>query len=416
MSSTHIKTDYPLYPHQRQVANDILGLLRGERNAGQESVGRRAVAHLPTGAGKTRVAAHVSSELLNSSPHDDRGLLIWLASSGELCEQAAEELQRAWGYLGRWDGRIYRLWGDHETDLASVSGGFLVASLQKLWSVGRRDLQPLIGLSSIAAGIVFDEAHQALAPTFESMLSALLWESPPLVGLTATPGRSTVVGADDRRLAEVFGANKVSIEPKGHPNAIRFLIEGRYLAEPEFHQVHFGVGRSEEYENDSDDYAQEVLERVGLDKERFKTVVDIVQLALKSHRRVMVFCPSVSNATETVTELTRRGLDAGLVAGDTPIEVRTRTIARFRNGEGRPMALVNFGVLTTGFDAPETSCVIVARPTTSVILYSQMIGRGMRGKRVGGNNFCEIYTVVDDDLPGARSLADALNNWEEIWS
>ena len=80
------------------------------------------------------------------------------------------------------------------------------------------------------------------------------------------------------------------------------------------------------------------------------------------------------------------------------------------------MALLNFGVLTAGFDAPVTSCVIVARPTTSVVLYSQMVGRAMRGRRAGGNRDCEIYTVVDNNLPGFRSVADAFSNWEELWS
>lgn len=379
-------------------------------------MGHKGIAHLPTGAGKTRVAAHVSSELLNSSRHDDRGVVIWLASTAELCEQAANELQKAWSYLGRWDGKIFKLWGSHDLDLAWVSGGFLIASLQKLWAIGRKDLQPLIRLSSIAAAVVFDEAHQALAPTYESMLSALLWEHPPLLGLTATPGRSTLVGLDDKRLANTFGTNKVAIDPKGHPNAIRLLIEGRYLAEPEFHQVHFEGDGPEETLDDEGDYSQEVLDHVGRNQERFSTVVDSVQLALRKNRRVIVFCPSVSNAHETGRELERRGLDVGVVSGNTSPEERARTVARYRSGERRPMALVNYGVLTTGFDAPETSCVIVARPTKSVILYSQMIGRGMRGKRVGGNNFCEIYTVVDNDLPGAKSLADALNNWEEIWS
>ena len=80
------------------------------------------------------------------------------------------------------------------------------------------------------------------------------------------------------------------------------------------------------------------------------------------------------------------------------------------------MALLNYGVLTAGFDAPATSCVVVARPTTSVVLYSQMVGRAMRGRRVGGNRYCEIHTVVDTNTPGFRSVADAFANWEELWS
>ena len=208
MTSISAQPGYGLYPHQRQVANDLMRYLAPSEPSGTGGAlaerRRRVVAHLPTGAGKTRVATHVAAGLLNCSQHDDRGRVIWLANTEELCEQAAEELERAWYYLGRWDAAVHRLWGNYDTDISWVSGGFLVAGLQKLWAVGRRDRQPLIRLSSIAAGIVFDEAHQAVAPTYESMVEALLWENPPLLGLTATPGRGTVLDADDTRLVDTL--------------------------------------------------------------------------------------------------------------------------------------------------------------------------------------------------------------------
>ena len=72
------------------------------------------------------------------------------------------------------------------------------------------------------------------------------------------------------------------------------------------------------------------------------------------------------------------------------------------------MVMVNYGVLTTGFDAPATSAALIARPTRSLVLYSQMVGRATRGTRVGGNAQAEIVTVVDPHLPGFGSVADAL--------
>ena len=85
MTSISVQPGYGLYPHQRQVANDLIRYLAPSESlgAGVAVAERRVVAHLPTGAGKTRVAAHVASGLLNSSPHDDRGLVIWLASTAE---------------------------------------------------------------------------------------------------------------------------------------------------------------------------------------------------------------------------------------------------------------------------------------------------------------------------------------------
>jgi len=80
-----------------------------------------------------------------------------------------------------------------------------------------------------------------------------------------------------------------------------------------------------------------------------------------------------------------------------------------------PCVLFNYDVLTTGFDAPKTSAAIIARPTKSLVLYSQMVGRVIRGEQVEGTSEAEIWTVVDQQLPGFRSLSEAFWNWEDVW-
>ncbi len=68
-----------------------------------------------------------------------------------------------------------------------------------------------------------------------------------------------------------------------------------------------------------------------------------------------------------------------------------------------------------GFDAPRTNVAMIARPTRSVVLYSQMVGRAARGPRAGGNERCRVITVVDR-IPGFRSIAEAFTFWEDIWT
>jgi len=80
------------------------------------------------------------------------------------------------------------------------------------------------------------------------------------------------------------------------------------------------------------------------------------------------------------------------------------------------LVICNYGVLTTGFDAPNTSATVIARPTKSLVLYSQMVGRATRGPKAGGNVTCEISTVVDIGLPGFGDLAEAFTNWEDVWN
>jgi superfamily II DNA or RNA helicase len=104
-----------------------------------------------------------------------------------------------------------------------------------------------------------------------------------------------------------------------------------------------------------------------------------------------------------------------VVTGLTDRITRERVIAKFKSSDPQPIVMCNYGVLTTGFDAPKTSAAVIARPTRSLVLYSQMVGRAIRGVRAGGNAEAEILTVVDPVLPGFGNLAEAFTNWEDVW-
>ena len=83
----------------------------------------------------------------------------------------------------------------------------------------------------------------------------------------------------------------------------------------------------------------------------------------------------------------------------------------FRRGEIK--VLVNCRLLTEGFDAPKTRAIIVARPVYSPNLYFQMIGRGLRGVKYGGNDRCLILNVQDNIENFGRTLAFA--GLEGLW-
>jgi superfamily II DNA or RNA helicase len=112
------------------------------------------------------------------------------------------------------------------------------------------------------------------------------------------------------------------------------------------------------------------------------------------------------------------GINSKVLTSDTNPNERTRIIDAFkvsRKENPESSVLCNFGILTTGFDAPETSCAVIARPTDSLVLYSQMVGRAIRGTKSGGNAEAEIVTVIDENLKGFGEVADAFMNWEDIW-
>ena len=402
-----VSPGYSLYPHQRQVLRDVLQALTSPE--------RRAVAHLPTGAGKTRIASHAACQILNESDIDG-SLIVWLASTEELCEQAADELSKAWAYLGLREAYVHRFWGNRALDLRQLPSGFLVTGLAKLRAAGSSDHTLLAHLAANAAAVIFDEAHQAVAATYSFVTEQLCSTRPPLLGLTATPGRTARLTEADYRLANMFNNTKVTIDPRGHDSPVTYLIQNQYLANPRFVPISFDSNSAVREPETGIDYAKDDLDRLGRDNERTSKIVELAKDAAARHARTIVFCPSVESAVECNRLLQREGVVSYVITANTYSDERRATIDAFRGDNREHMVMFNYGVLTAGFDAPRTRCVIIARPTTSLVLYSQMAGRAMRGPRAGGNRTAEIMTVADTSLQGFGSVTDAFTNWEDLWS
>jgi superfamily II DNA or RNA helicase len=100
-----------------------------------------------------------------------------------------------------------------------------------------------------------------------------------------------------------------------------------------------------------------------------------------------------------------------MVSGETRPATRRFLIEEFR--EGRISVLCNYGVLTTGFDAPRVRALVIARPTASPVLYEQMIGRGMRGPRFGGTEECLVYDLADNIRFGGQM---AFSRYSDYWT
>ena len=407
-----VSAGYGLFPHQRAAAAKTSQLLCSEP--------RKAILHMPTGAGKTRTAMHIVVDHLKARPGT---LVCWLAQNAELLEQAASEFEKAWKYSGDREIGILRYWGKWQTPPATLMDGIIVAGLGKLVALDKRDPMAMLCLSDRVSLTVIDEAHQAIAPTYASILSALYSKRPSnaLLGLTATPGRTWSDIAEDRKLAEFFEGRKVMLEVSGYSNPVDFLIKEGYLARPRFTTLNSQAGL-ELTNKDIEDLSRSaeipfgVLERLGSDAQRSLRVVAAVEDLLGRHRRVIVFAPSVASARLLAAVLLVRGADASIITGSTAPRERERIVRRFRSENRKPMILCNYGVLTTGFDAPSISAAVIARPTRSLVLYSQMVGRATRGTRAGGNAEAEIVTVADPHLPGFDSVANAFKNWEDIWN
>ena len=161
------------------------------------------------------------------------------------------------------------------------------------------------------------------------------------------------------------------------------------------------------------DVPDSVLKKLADQRQRTAAIVgQIQQVAVKDEHQTIVFATAKDHSDEIAMLLQLSGCEARSVTSSTPRNTRQDAITDFRNGIVR--VLVNFGVLTTGFDAPSTTCVLIARPTTSVVLYSQMIGRGIRGRLMGGSKHCLIVDVKDNII-GMPELPQAFSFFDSRW-
>jgi superfamily II DNA or RNA helicase len=407
-----LQAGYPLFEHQRNAARRVSVALSEPPH--------KVVLHMPTGAGKTRTAMHVVAEHIAER---EKALVCWLATSPELLDQAAEEFTRAWSYLGNRSVKLYRYSGEYNADLSDAHDGLVIAGLAKLYALVQREPMTLLRLADRASLTVMDEAHQSIAPTYRDVISDLYVKRPgnALLGLTATPGRTWADIPQDEELSKFFDNRKVTLQVEGYDNPVDYLIAEGYLAKPTFKTLEIEAGLSLSASERTalaraEDLPDFLLQRLGENTQRNLQLIRAIEDLLRRHRRIIVFAASVEHARLLSTLLSARGHNADVVTGETDTGLRDRIIRRFKSADSEPMVISNFGVLTTGFDAPATSAAIIARPTKSLVLYSQMVGRATRGKRAGGNSTAEILTVVDPELPGFGSVADAFFNWEDVWN
>ncbi|MFE2521974.1 DEAD/DEAH box helicase [Streptomyces mirabilis] len=403
--------EYGLFPHQRHAAARVKELLYDGP--------RRTVLHLPTGVGKTRTGMSLICDHLRQ--HEPT-VVVWLAHGQELLEQAAAEFERAWTKVGDRPLPVLRVWGNTPANLAEMTDGLVVLGLEKAVAAAKSDPQFLATLAARSTLTVFDEAHQIIAPTFQRVVDELtIRHDASLLGLTATPGRTWADISKDEELSDYFSRQKVMLEIEGYTNPVTALIEQGYLAKPLMRTVaseagmHLSTRDQQLLARSFDIPASMMAELAGDEQWNLKIVQTITELLQQQHRRILVFAASVDHCRLIAAVLSAAGFDAEFVTGESSPRHRSQVISRFKGSGRRPMVLCNFGVLTTGFDAPAASAAVIARPTKSLVLYSQMVGRVIRGPKAGGTDTCEIVTVVNPELPGFGDVAEAFTNWEDVW-
>jgi superfamily II DNA or RNA helicase len=230
-----------------------------------------------------------------------------------------------------------------------------------------------------------------------------------LIGLTATPGRGINNKDENKRLSEYFNEEKLDIDTPNGKTVFSYLKSIGVMAYANFQPLvtsptYSLSSRDIRYLEENFDFPPAFVKKIGEDETRNFEIINELIVKLKTHRKALFFGCSVEHSKFICSMLNYLGIKAAHVDGTTNRGTRQSILNEYKKGELQ--IICNFGILSTGFDAPKTDLVFIARPTHSIVLYSQMIGRGLRGKEVGGTENCTIVTVKDNiaGLPNESNI------------
>lgn len=353
------------YPHQRQAIDSLYNWFAANQEGNPLLV-------LPTGAGKSVVLAVMIREILQSWP--DQRILV-LTHVKELIEQNAKRLAAVWPEAPM---------GIHSAGLRrrDCFDPIIFAGIQSVHSkalhLGRFDL------------ILVDECHLIsgkASSMYQQFFAASRQINPVIriVGLTATDFR-TGTGSLTHGHDALFAAVAYQID-------LLYLIEQGFLCPLVSRPVDTQIDVTG-VQTQNGEFVAGQLESAA-DKDEITQAALSEAIALGADRQHwLVFCAGVNHAYHVTAALNARGVKAACVTGETPALARANAIAEYR--AGRLRALVTVGVLTTGFDAPETDLLVMLRPTQSPGLYVQISGRGMR--TAPGKTDCMVLDFAGNAL------------------
>jgi superfamily II DNA or RNA helicase len=294
---------------------------------------------VPTGGGKAILLAEYASKL--------KGRCLIVVPNTELREQAIEKLKMV-------DPEIDV--GSVQAAINEVSNKIIVAT--SLTHGKSKRIEQMLEHGKFDA-IIFDEVHQAVDQV-KKIIHRVKIKNIKIIGLTATPW--------NRKLNEVFDGLDYNI------SILDMILQG-YLCEPEALMIHSKTNLSE-VKTTAGEFNQKELEDAVDTVERNQLIVKSYQEYGENRKSTLVFCVGIEHLNHVVDEFTNAGIYCKGLDSTYNSEDRKSIIEEFKNG--KLPVLVNCGVLTTGFDYPRLDCIILARPTKSKILYTQILGRGLR--------------------------------------
>lgn len=376
-----------LRDYQKNLVDGVQAALYSEK--------ARVMMQLPTGGGKTVIAG----ALLNAFLKDGRKA-VWLTHRKELAAQTRDLLVNT-NVAASVDVR----WNPGEDAPARQNGVTILMAQTVSRRTARANVWPKYDADDL---MIIDEAHHASADGWTRAMQQ--WPG-RILGMTATPWRlSHKEGFDHLFDALLCGPAVVDLQSGNH-------LSGAQVLRPSSQWIIRGgaVGMDGDF-TDSGIVAanQDHIMTAGALKFWQEHAQD---------RQTIVYAVSVDHAHNLEAVFRDGGVPAGVMLGETGDEERARLITAFRRGNLR--VLVNVAVATEGFDLPDASCVVITRPTKSLTLYLQMVGRGLRPKENNGNCLildlaanAEVHGLPEDDREWSlkpRAVQEEVGDAVTVW-
>lgn len=400
-------SDINLFKHQTEAIQIL-----NSKILGKDKSPFAGLLVLPTGAGKTLTATYW---LLKNYIAKNKKIL-WIAHRHELLEQAKHSFEQLAhkDILKKRSSFNYRIIsGLHDKPVNIKPSDDIIISSKDSLKVSKKD-SPNSGFDYLYENwikhnpqeifLVIDEAHHATAKTYRHLIDKVNENVKEfrMLGLTATPFRTAEY--EKGLLLKVFPDDII------YKTDLRTLIDRGILSEPHFKEIKTDIDMTKVLDEneldkikffDIDSIGKDTAKTIAENRERNHCIVDHYIENKPTYKQTLVFALNIDNAIALNSLFNSKGVKSEYVVsaivdekGVIRKEDNTEKIKQFRNGELD--VLVNVNILTEGTDLPQIQTIFLARPTISTILMTQMIGRGLRGKKAGGTKKAYIVGFIDD--------------------
>lgn len=338
------------------------------------------MANLPTGMGKTEVFVDIASQW-------EDGRVLVVAPMIELVGQAAKKIAKRTGIFPGIEQGAMR-----SNESESLRSPFVVASKQSLMSRSKR-YQRIEGVGLV----IVDECHLAVTEPWADLIEHYADLGAKVLGVTATPKRH-----DGRALGRIFEHCSYSMEI-GEALPLGWLVP----AKAQVIQIEAMDLADVGTKGSRGDFKDGELAKI---MEQDRVIFEIAAVTARESEglKTVVFCATVNEAEAISNHLCdRHGVKAGWVCGDLkrcPKDIRQETLRSFTQDPGGIQIVCNVGVLTTGWDFCGLQHIVMARPTNSLALYTQIFGRGTRPLEgvvdfEGSTPASRVQAIADSDKP-----------------